>query len=301
MTVNPMQRRTRSSFILGFGVAVLVALVIIAALVVTMRNINAKLKEEQAKQRMLLVSSADIPEYSEVNSMNTIMENTIVSLNLAEVATIEDLTPEGKKILSKTRIPKGTVITKAMLISEEEKDVNDLRLYELNMLMIPSKMMKDEVVDIRLTLPNGQDFIVVPKKVVQEADADSIWIKMTEAELLTFNNAMVESYLIEGSKLYAAPYVHPGIQREAAQTYPLSQEALALIKDNANIVDQARRVVIDRHNRTVSIRTDSINRLKQQALQNNGIERVYQGVQDEITNMQRKREQYIEELIAPTI
>ncbi len=301
MTVNPMQRRTRNSFILGFGVAVLVALVIIVALVVGMRNTNAKLKAEKAKQRMLLVSNVDINDYSEVNSTNTVLENTIVSLSEAEVATLADLEPEGRKILSKTRIPKGTVITKSMLISEEEKDAHDLRLYELNMVMIPSRLETGAVIDVRLTMPRGQDFIVLSKKIVEKADNDSIWIKLREDEILTFNNAMVEAYLVQGTKLYVAPYINPGIQKAAAQTYPLSSDVWELIKSDTNITEMAKNALAARHNKTVGLRQTIINPEITKALSANGIERVYEGVKEEISNMNTKREKYLEELMQPTV
>ena len=295
MTVNPMQRRTRNSFLLGFGVAVLVALVIIAALFVLMRNANAQLKAEKAKQRKLLVAKVDINDYSEVSSLNTIEEDTIVSIAMEEIATFDDLSPEGRRILSKTKIPKGTVITKSMLISEEEKDAHDLRLYELNMLMIPSELETGAVVDIRFLLPSGQDFIVLSKKIVEKADSDSIWIKMSEDEILVFNNAMVEAYLIEGTKLYVAPYVNPGIQKEAAQTYPLSNEAWQLIESDSNVTQKAREALIAKHNKTVAIRK-SITDAKTKAIQENGLDRVHHAINQEISEMHKKRVQYIEQL-----
>ncbi len=295
MTVNPMQRRTRNSFLLGFGVAVLVALVIIAALFVLMRNANAQLKAEKAKQRELLVAKVDINDYSEVSTLNTITENTIVSIAMEEIATFDDLSPEGRRILSKTKIPKGTVITKSMLISEEEKDAHDLRLYELNMLMIPSELETGAVVDIRFLLPSGQDFIVLSKKIVEKADSDSIWIKMSEDEILVFNNAMVEAYLIEGTKLYVAPYVNPGIQKEAAQTYPLSNEAWQLIESDSNVTQKAREALIAKHNKTVAIRK-SITDAKTKAIQENGLDRVHHAINQEISEMHKKRVQYIEQL-----
>lgn len=296
MTVNPMQRRTRNSFLLGFGVAVLVAAVVVAGLFVLLRNANAKLKEEKIKQRELLVASVDINEYSEVNLTNTILENTIVSVGSEEIATATDLTPEGKKILSKTRIPKGTVITTSMLISEEEKDSHDLRLYELNMVMIPSELKDQDVIDIRLLLPTGEDFIVISKKSVEKADAQSIWIRMTEDEILVFNNAMVESYLVEGSKLYAATYVNPGIQKAAAQTYPLSGEAWDLIKADSNVTVKAREALIDKHNKTAGVRK-TITEAKTKAMQENGLDRVYDAINKEITEMNKKREEYIDQLV----
>lgn len=296
MTVNPMQRRTRNSFLLGFLLAVLVSVVIIVVLVAMIRKATADLKAEKAKQKMLLVASVDINEFSEVTiGANVIRENTIVSINEPELITEADLDVTGKRILSKTKIPKGTVITKSMLIAEEEKDAHDLRLHEFNMLMLPSELKSQDVVDIRFSLPTGEDFIVVPKKVVEKADATSVWMKMTEDELLIFNNAVVEAYLIEGSKIYVVPYVHPGIQKVAAQTYPISGEAWNLISVDENITEKAIQALRSRINSTNALRS-TISTKKIKALQENGLDRVYDAVAEEISKMNRKREEYIEKL-----
>lgn len=296
MTVNPMQRRTRNSFLLGFLLAVLVSVVIIVVLVAMIRKATADLKAEKAKQKMLLVASVDINEFSEVTiGANVIRENTIVSINEPELITEADLDVTGKRILSKTKIPKGTVITKSMLIAEEEKDAHDLRLHEFNMLMLPSELKSQDVVDIRFSLPTGEDFIVVPKKVIEKADATSVWMKMTEDELLIFNNAVVEAYLIEGSKIYVVPYVHPGIQKVAAQTYPISGEAWNLISVDENITEKAIQALRSRINSTNALRS-TISTKKIKALQENGLDRVYDAVAEEISKMNRKREEYIEKL-----
>ena len=295
MTVNPMQRRTRNSFILGFGVAILVAMVIVALLVVMMRKTSSELKKEKAKQRQLLVASADIKDSSVVNEANTVMENTLVSVNIEEVATLDDLTKEGEIILSRNRIPKGTVITKSMLYREEEKDMHNLRILELNMLMLPSRLEEGDVVDIRLALPSGENFIVLTKKIIEEADRDSIWIKATEEEILILNAAMVESYMVEGSKLEALMYANPGVQKAAAQTYPLSRESWEVIEANDNITEKARTELVARHNKTVGLRGVIAN-AKTAAMRENGLTRVHQAVADEISKMHEKREEYIEEL-----
>ena len=114
-------------------------------------------------------------------------------------------------------------------------------------------------------------------------------IRMTEDEILVFNNAMVESYLIEGSKLYAATYVNPGIQKAAAQTYPLSGEAWDLIKVDSNITVKARESLIDKHNKTAGVRK-SITNAKTKAMQENGLDRVYQAVNKEITEIEKELE-----------
>ena len=66
----------------------------------------------------------------------------------------------------------------------------------------------------------GQDFIVAAKKVVEKSDSTSIWLKLREDEILKMNSAIIESYSVEGAKLYAVNYTQPGIQ--AAAKFKLS-------------------------------------------------------------------------------
>jgi hypothetical protein len=44
---------------------------------------------------------------------------------------------------------------------------------------------------------------------------------------------------VEGTVLYAVPYIAPDIQDEAIQTYPSNPEVQKLISENPNIVNKA--------------------------------------------------------------
>lgn len=297
MIVNPMQRRARNSFIFGFIVAIILGIVVAMLLVSQLNKSKVELKKERAKQKQLIVAKTDISEFSVVNLENIGDENTIVTINPEEVVTLADINEaetKGKKLLAKTKIPKGTVITKSMLIYEDEKDANDLRMYEISTLMLPTTLKEEDIIDVRIAMPNGQDFIVLSKKTVEKADADSIWLKLTEDEILTFNCAMVESYLIDGTKMYTSKYIHPGIQKKATMTYPLTTEAWQLIQTNENIVDEARQALIKKHNKTSSLREKYINREKRDAINNGNMNKVVDGVRKEVVNMKQKRQDYLD-------
>ena len=65
------------------------------------------------------------------------------------------------------------------------------------MLVLPYQLATGDYIDIRLRMPNGNDYIVVSKKMVEIPQiagvdsTDSIWIKMTEEETLLLSNAIV--------------------------------------------------------------------------------------------------------------
>ena len=112
-----------------------------------------------------------------------------------------------KIIIATIDIPKGTIITEKMLTlkSEAATDSNNMnstyRIVEYSMIMLPTELQKGDTIDIRISYPNGQDFVVAAKKVVEKTDSTSIWLKLKEDELLKMNSAIIESYSVEGAKL----------------------------------------------------------------------------------------------------
>ena len=68
---------------------------------------------------------------------------------------------------------------------------------------------------------------------------------MSEDEILSMSNAIVEAYKIDGAKLYATKYKEAGIQDAAVPTYRPNDSVTALITDsngnvsNPNIVSSA--------------------------------------------------------------
>ena len=111
-------------------------------------------------------------------------------------------------LLAKIDMKANTVITSSMLVKSDEKTTNDLRIQEYNMLQLASQIEPDDYIDIRFRLPSGLDYIVVSKKKVEIPQIEgvdsvnTIWLKLTEDEILAMSNAIVENYIVEGSLLY---------------------------------------------------------------------------------------------------
>ena len=204
-----------------------------------------------------------------------------------------------KIIIATIDIPKGTIITEKMLTlkSEAATDSNNMnstyRIVEYSMIMLPTELQKGDTIDIRISYPNGQDFVVAAKKVVEKTDSTSIWLKLKEDELLKMNSAIIESYSVEGAKLYAVNYTQPGIQAAANANYPVSDEVYKLLVQDPNIVSaiqQQYRAALNNH----TLIRRPINEILQSTQQEELRSRISSAVQKEIRERTEKRQTFIE-------
>lgn len=142
----------------------------------------------------------------------------------------------GTPVVAKIDIAANTSVTTEMLTTKAEAIGKDTRLEEYNMLQLPATLENGEYVDVRLVLPTGQNYIVISKKEVKKCDETTIWLEVSETEIMTMNNAIIESYIMTGAQLYVNRYVEPGIQTAAIPTYPVSAAVNEAIKANPNIL-----------------------------------------------------------------
>ena len=204
-----------------------------------------------------------------------------------------------KIIIATIDIPKGTIITEKMLTlkSEAATDSNNMnstyRIVEYSMIMLPTELQKGDTIDIRISYPNGQDFVVAAKKVVEKTDSTSIWLKLKEDELLKMNSAIIESYSVEGAKLYAVNYTQPGIQAAANANYPVSDKVYQLLTYDPNIVEAIQQQYKNAVNNYLVVRKP-ISELLQNTQQEELRSRISSAVQKEIRERTEKRQTFIE-------
>ena len=205
-------------------------------------------------------------------------------------------------LIAKIDMKKSTVLTSAMLAKSDEKTTDDLRVQELNMIQLASQISADDYIDIRFRSPSGKDYIVVSKKKVEIPQvegidsANSIWLKLTEDEILAMSNAIVENYIMEGSILYTAKYVEPGTQEKAIPTYVPSEEVQYLMRYNdPNIVEVAKNNVLNRYYSNGKVR-ESINNEKNQVDFDEAKQKVTSGVKKEIEKAKAERQAYLDAL-----
>lgn len=211
-----------------------------------------------------------------------------------------DITVATNAVVAKVAMTTNTVITSSLVVRTDEVQTNDVRTQEYNMLVLPTELAPEDYVDVRLMLPNGQDFIVVSKKRVsipQTSDgtymADTITMNLAEDETISMSSAIVEAYKINGSKLYVTKYTDPGIQEKSIETFIPTQEIADLINSDPNIVATAREALKARYTQGLK----NVNTIK------NGLERNDENVKtktdESIQTTQQNRKQYLESLAVP--
>ena len=248
MAQNPMQRKMTNSFLLGMFITLLLAALVVGFLLYRMNGLTSKNKELQEEKDSLFktvyVATETIGEGTiaygagdENGSPQTKLEKQLVATNmnegLLEDSDLETYNPDTQELKvnvlqAKVEIPKGTIVTKSMLINGAIDSTE--RLVEYNMISLPSQLTEGVYIDVRLKLPSGQDYVVVAKKYVEQANATTIWLKMSEIEIESLSNAIIESYIIDGSSLWADVYTSPQSQKASKITYVPTEGVQSIIK-----------------------------------------------------------------------
>ncbi len=156
-----------------------------------------------------------------VTNQSIIQGQTVTSDMLTKVRVHINMAPQdalnsiGENMVARYNIGSNMPITNDM-ITEEIID-NDLRETEINTVVMPTNMVEGSYVDIRIQFPNGTDYVVLPEHQVKKVLDSTMWLDLTEEERSLLNSAIVDTYLNEGTKLYAIEYVDPVTQRAAAE------------------------------------------------------------------------------------
>lgn len=315
MPVNPMQRRMKNSFLLGFLLAVVIMALVVAALIFKMKSIQDEKDKIVAMQKSVFVAAEDLESGESITIDSLVMQKVQTTVDFAEIVTEDDFSfmengeivikynKDGsireKEMIMKIDVPAGTIVTKDMIAESASEIADDLRVQEFNMIVLSSELEAGDYIDVRYSIPQGQSYIVLAKKKVLKATETSIWLELSEEEILTLNNAIVESYYLTGSMLSTYVYPHPGIQEAAEVTYPVNSYVLELIRSNPNIIDEAKNALYARYNANESaIWNQRLNVLDPNAAANSSgmAEDIEAKNQEEVSKIQAAREEYISTL-----
>ncbi len=373
MATNPMQKKTRISFILGMLVMLVIAILVVALLYMKIQNQKKEIEKYQTTTRNVYTLTRDVKSGQVLTAdmfMITPASTTVIpagatgdiittlssySLSTSDGRAIyynpgtagnsedptcyyvgtatdkhriyvagnnnEDVlattlsaggkahfyaqenTKQGKTeievsenaVVAKVDMSAKTIITGSLISRSEEITTNDLRKEEYNVIALPVDLAPGEYVDIRLRMPDGQDYIVVSKKRVSipvvngQYLADTIQMNLTEEEIVILSSAIVENFKVAGSQLRATRYAEAGMQSAATMTYYPSNEVQALISSDPNIVRKAINGI--RENRQ-AIR-DAIN----SAVSKYGEEdNVKSKTEESITSTEEARKNYLQSL-----
>lgn len=294
MAVNPMQKKARNSFLLGMIITLIVCAIIGVILYIAVIGPENKASKEKGTATKAYALNRDVKSGQEITAdmlspintySNLIPQNYIDSTILTSVES-------GKKVVAKVDLYKNTILTASTVTTEENTVTKDVRTMEYNMLTLPINLTIGDYVDIRITFPDGQDFIVIAKKEIKNIQGNTVTFDMSEADIVMLNSAIVESYIMKASNMYIAKYVEPGMQEKAANTYVPTAEVIRLIETDSNIVSTAKNELTSRFDANIRSQMNStVNQYSEQGLTN-----VEEGIQKQIEDAKKAREEYLSSL-----
>lgn len=291
MAINPMQKKARTSFLLGVLVTLVLAMIIIAILFIQLNKLQEEKKTLEATYKTVVSVKSDIKSGESIlDKIETkrVTNDAVPTDSISMGNVTEDM-------VAKVDLAKGTVLSASVVATKEEQTTADVREQQYNMILLPEQLEEEDHIDVRLMLPSGQDYIVVSKKRIIRQEEETIWINMSEDEILTMSNAIVEAYKVSGSKLYATRYVDAGNQAKATPTYPVSREVLELINNDPNVVETAKQGLWRRYNEAQqnqrnNVLNPTLESIDAQTKQSN----LETNLSDEITKTKESRKDYIE-------
>ena len=277
--INPMQRKARNSFLLGMLIMLIISAIIIGFLLMTMAKQKKQEKEEGVQIVSVLTTDVESGETIDASMVKNIQVPASAASATAVMSLpyIDEDSGEEIEMKSKLDLKIGTILTEEMLYENEQEIRNDLRKQEYNMIVLPVQLEIGDYIDIRLILPTGANYIVVSKKEVIDANETTVWLNLTEDELLLMSNAIVEAYRMNGSKIEATIYTEPGNQEAATVTYQPSNNIGVLINSNPNVVQEAKTALSKRYN-------EGYRALIEESVNNGTIENVETKLQEERAN-----------------
>ena len=202
-------------------------------------------------------------------------------------------------VVAKVDMSANTVITSSLISRTEDITSDDLRKEEYNVISLPVDLAPGEYIDVRLMLPNGQNYIVVSKKKVSIPVvnglylSDTIQMNLTEEEIMVLSSAIVESFKTTGAKLYATRYTEAGMQDAATMTYYPNSDVQNAIQNNPNIVYKAIQGIL-KNREQIRKSIDS------EVSKNEAEDGISTKSETSITSTQEQRKNYLQTLVAPS-
>lgn len=197
-------------------------------------QIQALESEILTNKKVVYVADGKIPAGSKIGLDNVREQETLLEQNEKHFISSEDF---GK--LAVIDIKKGQAVTKNMLTPELPKG---LREEEFSLLKLNRNLKENDLVDIRVRFPNGENYIVLSKKSLKNLDLETgncfLWLE--EQETLMMSAAIVDAYLHDGATLYTTKYIESG-QEASEITYEPNESVMLMMANDPNILEEAKR------------------------------------------------------------
>lgn len=180
-----------------------------------------------------------------------ILETDLKEIQVVGEKETEILSASAKDYVGKcckADCPAGSLLVKELLAIPESYS-QDMREQTFTGIAYSASVQAGEKVDIRISFPTGEDYVVVGKKEVLAAGSGqedeempsqtSLTFCLGEEELLRISSAFIDMDLYPGTYVYALPYVDT-FQEQAYITYPINRQVYSLLGWDPNVKLSAR-------------------------------------------------------------
>ncbi len=206
--MNQIKKRLLYGILIGLSVGIIG---IVITVIIT--NNTIKSYENGTNKKFLENFTGLVATFNRDVLQGETITSDMITMVRVHVTTIPaGAASEGSLVgkIAKYNIPKNVTVVNSMVA--DSILTQDVRTQQITAVLLPAKLTVGEYVDIRLQVPSGVEYIVLPQKQVLDISGTTIWMNLSEDELLLLNSAIVDSYMTQGSKLYAVEYADPDTQ-----------------------------------------------------------------------------------------
>ncbi len=235
--IRVKSKDSRLGLLVGFGLGFIAVLIFIFLYFDMLYARFPAEEKEDSSVYSVIISTRDIAS-GEIISED---DFSVVETSTYKYSGISEEYLLGKK--AGIDIAKNIPLTYEMF-SEEKLEENEARLYEVDFVSLMSNISVGDVVDIRISLPNGDDFTVLAAKEIKSLNTTEseektyLSLELKEKEILILASAYNDYKLLDGVKIYTAKYVDRNRQDNAVVNYPVNDFVASLIEGNLDIKDK---------------------------------------------------------------
>lgn len=210
---------------------------------------DAKITELEGKLNAVSTTTTGYKLVGDVEGGKRIEETDFEQCVVTEESATTVITDLSKVLKGyyKVDLKKGSVLTQDVVNNVKIED--DQRLLDVITHSNPVGITEGAYVDIRISLPKGEDFIALAHKKVQEVNGGVLKLIVSEEDIHTYNSMLVDSLLYGGTQIYAVEYVEGGVQRPADTYYPMSTDVLSIAQKDPNLLNAIKSDMLNRRSK----------------------------------------------------
>lgn len=176
-------------------------------------------------------------------SGNVILDTDLVEVSVPQSTIAESSITNRDQLVGKAYkvdVKPGTILSWDMLMEEDALSGKKKFWKTITFDAIPVGLVTGDYIDLRIIIPNGEEYPIVNKLYVEHIFESTVTVKFSEEENAVFNAALQDLGNYEGMCLiYCTKYVEPG-NADTVSFYPVQHEMENYVRYNPNIDDDTR-------------------------------------------------------------